>query len=153
MKDLSLEAIRLAGTRILLLMNCALAAALGATWLWLGRDGGVGYAFGVAVALCLYPTTIVAGGRTDAEARLALSVTSVAMPSLLLFAARDMAWQTDVHMIFFAALAMTAILCDWKALVAAAALVAVHHLVIGMLLPAWVFDGESELLPVPRTPR
>ena len=145
MNDLSLSSIRGVGTRILLATICLLAVAVGGVWLFADQSSGVGAAFGIAIALCVYPTLIVARGRIDAEARMSLSITAVALPSLLLFACKGFAWQTDIHMIFFAALAMTTILCDWKSLVAATLTVAVHHLIIGMLIPNWVFDGDASL--------
>lgn len=50
--------------------------------------------------------------------------------------------QLDVHMYFFACLAIVAVWLDWKALVAYSAVVAVHHLGFSLLLPGLVFpDG------------
>ena len=34
---------------------------------------------------------------------------------------------------------MVVILCDWRAIALATGIVAVHHLVVGMAMPAWVF--------------
>jgi len=145
MTDFSLNSIRQVGARILTGTICLLAAAVVGISVLIARSSDTGIAIGIAVALCAYPAVIVARGRTDAEARMSLSITAVAMPSLLLFVCKGLAWQTDIHMVFFAALAMTTILCDWKALVAATVTVAVHHLVIGLLLPEWVFIGEGSL--------
>ena len=145
MTDLSLGLIRRVGARILTGTICLLAAAVGCVSLFVVQAGDSRIAFGIAVALCAYPVMIVAQGRTDAEARMSLSITAVAMPSLLLFVCKGLPWQTDIHMVFFAALAMTTILCDWKALAAATVTVAIHHLVIGLLIPEWVFIGDGSL--------
>ncbi|ODT79215.1 MAG: hypothetical protein ABS76_20325 [Pelagibacterium sp. SCN 64-44] len=54
-------------------------------------------------------------------------------------------WQTDLHMAFFAALAISALLYDVRAIILGTVLVAVHHLGIGMALPEMVFYGGGGL--------
>jgi methyl-accepting chemotaxis protein len=66
------------------------------------------------------------------------------MVSLLVFALGGHAWQIDMHMYFFAALAMLAAFCDWRALLTAAGTVAVHHLVFNFVLPSAVFPGGGD---------
>lgn len=58
-----------------------------------------------------------------------------------LVAAQGMPWQTDLHMAFFAALAISALLYDIPAILLGTAIVAVHHLGLGMTLPNLVFYG------------
>ncbi|MEM1381031.1 MAG: methyl-accepting chemotaxis protein [Pseudomonadota bacterium] len=57
-------------------------------------------------------------------------------------------WQLDLHMGFFAALAMSALFCDWRGVIAAAAATAVHHLALNFLVPALLFPGGTDLLRV-----
>ncbi|MBA16455.1 MAG: chemotaxis protein [Sphingomonas sp.] len=102
----------------------------------------------LALALPVYPVLLAWRGRSDAQARMIATITFVAQPALLLYVFRGAAWQIDLHMVFFAALAMTATLIDWKAIVAGAAVVAVHHLVLGMALPEWVFLGGGGFLRI-----
>jgi len=59
----------------------------------------------------------------------------------LLIAAKGQPYQTDIHMAFFAALAICALLYDARAIILGAALVAVHHLALGMTLDDLVFFG------------
>jgi methyl-accepting chemotaxis protein len=47
-------------------------------------------------------------------------------------------------MIFFAMIAIVAILADWRAIVAAAATTAVHHLVLNFVAPSLVFSGGAD---------
>jgi methyl-accepting chemotaxis protein len=55
-------------------------------------------------------------------------------------------YQIDLHMYFFAALAVTAGWCDWRALVAFAGVTAVHHLGLNYLMPSAVFPtAEPDL--------
>jgi methyl-accepting chemotaxis protein len=77
--------------------------------------------------------------------RIAMGVTLVVMVSLLLAATAGGAWQTDIHMYYFAALAVLATYCDRNVILAGAAVTAVHHLVLSFVTPALVFYGGSDL--------
>src|SRR3984893_14523625 len=55
------------------------------------------------------------------------------------------AWQIDVHMYFFATLALLVAYCDVRPIVIGAAAVALHHLILNFLLPAAVFPGAADL--------
>ncbi|MBJ3783589.1 methyl-accepting chemotaxis protein [Devosia sediminis] len=57
-------------------------------------------------------------------------------------------WQTDLHMAFFAALALSALLYDVRVILIGTAVVAVHHLVFGMLVPGLVFYGDSGFIRI-----
>jgi methyl-accepting chemotaxis protein len=61
------------------------------------------------------------------------------------------AWQIDAHMTYFAALAIVATMGSVPALVLAVAVTAVHHLTLGLLLPALVFPSSDILGNVMRT--
>ncbi|MCG6119635.1 MAG: methyl-accepting chemotaxis protein [Blastomonas sp.] len=99
----------------------------------------------LALLLAVYPGVLMVQRRIDAGARLAVSITVVAMPALLLFISEGHVWQTDLHMLFFALLAAASILCDWKALAAATVVVAIHHFGLGMIVPQWLFTGDGSL--------
>ena len=53
------------------------------------------------------------------------------------------AWQIDIHMYFFAALALLVAYCDYRPILIGTAAVALHHLVLNFVLPAAVFPGEA----------
>ena len=53
-------------------------------------------------------------------------------------------WQIDSHMVFFALLAVVATLGSAGALLFAAILIAVHHLSLGLLMPALIFPTGVE---------
>jgi methyl-accepting chemotaxis protein len=55
------------------------------------------------------------------------------------------AWQTDVHMYYFAALACLVAYCDYRSIVAGTVAVALHHLALNFIVPAAVFPGGSDL--------
>ncbi len=54
-------------------------------------------------------------------------------------------WQTDMHMYFFAALAIISALCSWSAILAFLGFVAVHHLALNFLQTALVFGGPADI--------
>lgn len=75
-----------------------------------------------------------------------VGVALAGMPAVLVDLLSGHPWQMDLHMYFFAALAMIAIYADVRALLMAAGAIAVHHLGLNFLLPAAVFpSGNSEL--------
>ena len=76
--------------------------------------------------------------------RYVLAVAVICMPAIVVQDMAGLAWQIDMHMYFFAALAMLAVLCDWRVILLATLTVAVHHLALNFVLPAAVFpDGMS----------
>ena len=65
--------------------------------------------------------------------------------SLLVAALSGHAWQIDMHMAYFATLAMLIVFCDWRVILAATCVVATHHLLLSLLIPAAVFPGSADL--------
>ncbi len=83
-----------------------------------------------------------------AATRYLVAVAQMGMVALVLYQFMGDAWQIDIHMYFFAALAMLAAFCDWRTILAAAATVALHHLVLNYLLPLAVFPNGTDLARV-----
>lgn len=78
-----------------------------------------------------------------------LSSTALALDiCLVVFMARGHAWQPDMHMYFFAGLAISALYCRWQSVLAFAGVVAVHHLLLNYAFTAAVFPGEADLTRV-----
>ena len=137
----SLDDLRLFGARLVLgllwligLIACAAAATQQPHW-----QGLAATAIGIAFA-----ATIVGRGGS-AAGRLLLSALLMAEVSVLVAAHNGNAWQIDMHMTYFAALAIVSVMCDWRAIVAATLVVALHHLTLSFLLPALVFPGDASL--------
>ena len=109
---------------------------VGGQWMLIG-----GAAAGLAIAV-----TVAWRAAPDAASlRVAIAVALMAQVSFLVAGFGGHPWQIDMHMAYFAALALLAVYCDWKAIVAAAATVAVHHLLLSYALPASVFPGAASL--------
>lgn len=86
--------------------------------------------------------------KAEDETLYVLAVAFIGIVSTLVFALAGHPWQIDMHMYFFAALAMLAALCSWQVLIIAAAVTAVHHLTLNFLLPEFVFPGGSSFARV-----
>ncbi len=115
-----------------------LVAAAG---LWLGNGW-----LAPTLAATLFAGIATAAWRMDASgdvARPVMGVSLVMMVSLLVYQAAGHPWQIDMHMYFFAALAILAAFCDWRTIVIATAVVAVHHLLLNFVLPAAVFPNGA----------
>ncbi|SDD54973.1 MULTISPECIES: methyl-accepting chemotaxis protein [Kordiimonas] len=63
----------------------------------------------------------------------------VLFAALLVYVFRGHPWQIDIHMYFFAVLALLTGFCDFRVIIVSAAVVAVHHLLFNFLVPTWVF--------------
>jgi methyl-accepting chemotaxis protein len=106
----------------------------GTAWLSGALAGAV--AAGVATAAWHFD-------RNSQLARYTIAIAQIMMVSLLVWLAHG-PMQIDVHMYYFAAYAMLAAFCDWKVIVVAAAVTAVHHLGLNFLMPLAVFpDGAN----------
>ncbi len=77
--------------------------------------------------------------------RLMISAAFVGMIALLVSLFAGHPWQLDLHMYFFAGLALLAAYCDWQVLLFAAGAIAVHHLGLNFLLPAAIYPGGGEI--------
>ncbi len=84
---------------------------------------------------------------TGASTRIVTSAALAAQVAMLVYAFAGHAFQIDMHMYFFAALAISAGWVDEKAVLANAATVALHHIVLNFLLPFAVFPETASDLP------
>ena len=65
--------------------------------------------------------------------------------AMIVAAMANHAWQIDAHMYFFALLAVGVLLIDSRAIIAATALVAVHHLLLNFAAAELVYPSGSDL--------
>ena len=117
----------------------AIVFAISAAAIEFLTKGGFGIAALTAAAGAVSLLVTLAVARQSAAFRYLAVAVLMAQIMAALVAASGHAWQTDLHMAFFAALAITALLYDIRAIVLGAALVAVHHLALGMTLPDLIF--------------
>jgi methyl-accepting chemotaxis protein len=111
-------------------------------------DGTLGISVEVATALAIIAATLAVARDPDgALGRYLVAAAFVVAASALVMRAAG-PWQIDVHMYYFAVFAMLAAYCDWRTIVVAAALTAVHHLMLNFVLPSAVFPDGADVLRV-----
>lgn len=86
--------------------------------------------------------------RISLEFRYAVAVSFVVQVGLLVYVFAGHPWQIDIHMYFFAGLAIIAVFCCWQTIIVATAAIAVHHLALNFLLPVAVFPGGADFFRV-----
>jgi methyl-accepting chemotaxis protein len=129
--------------RVLVALAFAHGPLLAAIAWALDRDPGP---IALGALLCaLVPGLMFKLHRPIRAVGMALAVALVAQTSLLVFAFTGHPWQVEMHFYYFAVLAMLSGFCDWRVLVLAAGLVALHHLSLDYVLPNAVYPGASDL--------
>ncbi|MGE5545977.1 MAG: methyl-accepting chemotaxis protein [Solirubrobacterales bacterium] len=116
----------------------------------------VGLALSGAWAMPTVGALVLAGAATltarlqpGGEAgRYAIGVGLMGVVALLVYQFAGHPWQIDLHMYFFAALAMLTAFCDWPVLLVAAGSVALHHLLLNFVYPEAVFPGGASFARV-----
>lgn len=98
-----------------------------------------------SIAMNAVPTYCVLNKRIDNSAMVGVALMAAAQPALLTYTMRGLAWQIDMHMYFFVALAMMTVLCSVRPILVAAAAIALHHLFLSFTAPSWVFAGGGEI--------
>lgn len=97
-----------------------------------------------AVLLTLAPSAFAGLRNAGVWARLAFGATMPLFPALLVYQWTGHSWQLDMHMVFFAVIASLAVLADWRPILIAAGVTAVHHLLANLLIPTFVFPGGAD---------
>lgn len=102
----------------------------------------------MTLALCVAASGATRVWGNSETAQMVASVALAGMPAIIVYALAGDPWQIDAHMYFFAALAVTAIYADAATVLVAAATIAVHHLVLNFVMPAFVFPGGGDFMRV-----
>jgi methyl-accepting chemotaxis protein len=133
------------------------ANVVGATGLLLGllvvaldwfMQGSLGMASVIAVTTTLALGVTFAVDRKGQTFRFVTVSVLMSQVMALLIAMRGNPLQIDVHMVFFAALAICGLMFDVRAILLGTALVAVHHLGLGLLMEDLVFYGGGSLVRI-----
>ena len=132
------------GVIALLWINLALLAARA----MFGTEASLPVLLGGGFAITAAATGTWYFDRTGPATRIVTSIAQFALVSLLVYGFTGSPLQIDMHMYFFASLAVCAAWIDWRAIVAFAGATALHHLILFFVLPLAVFPGESDLARV-----
>lgn len=136
-----LAELRLHGMRILagIIFGLLMVTAVGAFFAESGFTPVI-----LALAVTAAPAALAAKGSVDPAARLTMALSLSAYPMIWLFQWSQTEMMLDIHMTFFAALAIVAILADWRPVLAGAIATAVHHLTTNFAAPWLVYpDGAN----------
>lgn len=102
----------------------------------------------LSVILALVPSAAFFSGKTTPLTRYLTSASTAGMIAVLVNTVSGTTFQLDMHMYFFAALALIAGWCDWRAIVTYSAVVAVHHLSLNFVYPLAVFPDGANFIRV-----
>lgn len=117
-------------------------AAIGASVLTNGPTLAIALlasAFGVGGFICLW------SDRNRATFRAIFAILAQAQVAVIVGAFAGHTWQVDAHMHFFATMGILILLVDHRAILAGAAAVAAHHLILNFALPEMVYPGGTDL--------
>ncbi|WP_422370284.1 methyl-accepting chemotaxis protein [Hoeflea sp.] len=119
-------------------------AMLFARHLW-GMEASSTIVLGGGLAIAAAATFTWWRDPTGIATQISTALAHAASVALLVYAFSGSPLQVDIHMYFFASLAICAAWVNWRPIVAFAGLTAVHHLVLFFLIPAAVFPGTADL--------
>ena len=98
----------------------------------------------IMVAMALAATTSWRMSGNGLSTRLTFAVALMGGVSVFAYQLAGHAWQIDMHMYFFAALACLVAYCDYRPILAGTVAVALHHLVLNFVLPAAIYPGGAD---------
>src|SRR5262245_19905049 len=142
----SLESFQRKVAKALTALAWALVPVLMLVGWGLGRNP---WSFAVAAfALAVGPTTLQWMRRPIEPVAFAVAVALVGQVSLLVFAFSGHPWQVEMHFYYFVVLALLLGFCDWRVLIVAAGLIALHHAGLNIVLPDAVYPGGTDYFRV-----
>ena len=139
-----LDDLRRHGVRLLTIGGWAATLLLAIAASFIAPDR-VAVVVAIGAAATLYPTWLIRHGRNDAMARLAVGTLPAVIPALGVYVLAGSAWQMDTHMYFFVALSALTLLCDWRPILLASVLIAVHHTLLWLVAPDLVFSTAGNI--------
>ncbi|MCK0122081.1 hypothetical protein MWU61_16130 [Loktanella sp. F6476L] len=117
-------------------------AAIGASVLTNGPTLAIALlasAFGGGGFICLW------SDKNRATFRAIFAILAQAQVAVIVGAFAGHTWQVDAHMHFFATMGILILLVDHRAILAGAAAVAAHHLILNFALPEMIYPGGTDL--------
>ncbi len=124
----------------LLWLHVPIALAIG-----LMRDSSWLAPTALMAAMALAATLSWTSSGNGLSTRLTVAIALMGSVSVFAYQLAGHAWQIDMHMYFFAALACLVAYCDYRPILAGTVAVALHHLALNFLLPAAIYPGGADL--------
>jgi|GEM_PF-537594 len=142
MKSMNIDGLRNQALRIFLVLLWAQIPLLGLAC-WLARQP-VFLPVGMTLAFAAFSQALAHWDRKGDHARLVTGVSIMVSISILVGVMQGQKTQVDLHMYYFAALAVLVAACDWRIIVASAATVAIHHAILNFVLPGLIYPGGAD---------
>ena len=101
-----------------------------------------------SIAIAASTTGLWLMNRTDQTIRFASGAAHAALVALMVYGFSGSPLQIDMHMYFFAMLAVLATWVDWRPIATFTGVTALHHLLLYAVLPAAVFPGTADITRV-----
>lgn len=98
----------------------------------------------MAAAILVFPTLAAWRKATDVGTMIAVGATMPLFSAIGLFQLAGQVTQIDLHMSFFALIAMLTVMADWRPVVAGAAVTAIHHLGLNFVAPQYLFPNGTD---------
>ncbi len=108
------------------------------------RDNGWLAPTALMAAMAIAATVSWTSSGNGLSTRLTFAIALMGGVSVFAYQLAGHAWQIDMHMYFFAALACLVAYCDYRPILAGTVAVALHHLVLNFLLPAAIYPGGAD---------
>ena len=124
------------------LLGLNVMACLGASVL---ADGPVLIIGVMVIILALVGGMALLQCTRSATARVLFSIVAQSQVVVLVAGFAGHVWQIDAHMYFFATLGILILLVDARAVLAGAAVVAAHHVILNFAIPELVYPGGTDL--------
>jgi methyl-accepting chemotaxis protein len=107
-----------------------------------GNDWGLPVVLMAVMAIAATASWRAAGNVLSTQ--LIFAVALMGGVSTLVYQLSGHAWQIDLHMYFFAALACLVAYCDYRPVIAGTVAVALHHLALNFIFPAAIYPGGAD---------
>ena len=143
----SLEALRSKHTKILVFIQWGHLALIAVLGLYMD-SANLMHALALSAAISLFGSASFVVSGATLSTRCVVAVGFCMQAATLTYLASGHPWQIDLHMYFFAALAISVAMFDVRATFAAAGATALHHLILNFAAPALVFPGGADLARV-----
>ena len=143
----SLEALRSKHTKILVFAQWAHVPLIAVLGLYMDAANLI-QALALSAAIAMGGSVSFATSGASLATRCVVAVGFCMQAATLTFLASGHPWQIDMHMYFFAALAMSVAMFDVRATFAAAGATALHHLILNFVAPVLVFPSGADLARV-----
>jgi methyl-accepting chemotaxis protein len=137
-----LEALRETASRVLLALLWVQVFVVILVGIWRGMD----WWLPTLLAAVMAGIATVSWNSTGngVSTRLTVAVAVIADVSIFTYQLTGHAWQIDIHMYFFAAMACLVAYCDYRVILVGTVAVALHHFSLNFVLPAAIFPGGAD---------